>query len=39
MDDLIACTRHNDMPALLQAAVSHAQLESIRPFTDGNAAT
>jgi len=36
MDDLIAFTRRNDMPALLQAAVAHAQFESIHPFTDGN---
>lgn len=36
MDDLIAFTRRRDMPALLQAAVAHAQFESIHPFTDGN---
>src|SRR3954468_23865999 len=26
----------NDLPALVQAALAHAQFESIHPFTDGN---
>ena len=36
MDDLIAFTDRSDMPALLQAAIAHAQFESIHPFNDGN---
>ncbi|WP_099041825.1 Fic family protein [Mycobacterium neglectum] len=36
MDDLVAFTNRGDMPALLQAAIAHAQFESIHPFTDGN---
>jgi Fic family protein len=36
MDDLVTFADRSDMPALLQAAIAHAQFESIRPFTDGN---
>lgn len=36
MDDLIAFANRDDMPALVQAAIVHAQFESIHPFTDGN---
>lgn len=36
MDDLLAFANRDDMPVLLQAAVVHAQFESIHPFTDGN---
>jgi len=36
MDDLITFVDRSDMPALLQAAIAHAQFESIHPFTDGN---
>lgn len=36
MDDLITFADRSDMPALLQAAIAHAQFESIHPFTDGN---
>ena len=36
MSDLLAFTRRVDMSALVQAAVAHAQFESIHPFTDGN---
>lgn len=36
MDDLIAFANRQDLPALVQAAVAHAQFESIHPFTDGN---
>jgi Fic family protein len=36
MDDLVTFADRNDMPALLQAAIAHAQFESIHPFADGN---
>lgn len=36
MEDLLAFANRDDMPALVQAAVVHAQFESIHPFTDGN---
>ncbi|WP_249383583.1 Fic family protein [Mycobacterium sp. DBP42] len=36
MKDLIAFANRDDMPVLLQAAIAHAQFESIHPFTDGN---
>ncbi|MCS5714284.1 Fic family protein [Herbiconiux sp. CPCC 205716] len=36
MDDLLAFAHRDDLPPLLQAAVVHAQFESIHPFTDGN---
>ena len=36
MDDLVTFADRGDMPALLQAAIAHAQFESIHPFTDGN---
>lgn len=36
MNDLIAFANRDDMPVLLQAAIAHAQFESIHPFTDGN---
>ena len=36
MDDLVTFADRRDMPALLQAAIAHAQFESIHPFTDGN---
>lgn len=36
MNDLVTFANRNDMPVLLQAAIAHAQFESIHPFTDGN---
>ncbi len=36
MDDLVTFADRSGMPALLQAAIAHAQFESIHPFTDGN---
>lgn len=36
MTDLLAYANRDDVPALVQAAVVHAQFESIHPFTDGN---
>ncbi|MFZ0161547.1 MAG: Fic family protein [Kineosporiaceae bacterium] len=36
MTDLLAFANRDDMPALAQAAIAHAQFESIHPFTDGN---
>jgi Fic family protein len=35
-DDLVAFLNRDDMPALLQAAIAHAQFETIHPFADGN---
>ncbi|QWT22812.1 Fic family protein [Subtercola sp. PAMC28395] len=36
MTDLIAFANRDDVPAVAQAAIVHAQFESIHPFTDGN---
>lgn len=36
MDDLVAFSNRTDLSALAQAAIAHAQFESIHPFTDGN---
>lgn len=36
MDDLIEFANRDDLPILVQAAIAHAQFESIHPFTDGN---
>ena len=36
MLDLMRFVARDDMPAIVQAAVAHAQFETIHPFTDGN---
>lgn len=36
MDDLLAFANRTDLPIIAQAAIAHAQFESIHPFTDGN---
>ena len=36
MVDLLEFANRDDVPALAQAAIAHAQFESIHPFTDGN---
>jgi Fic family protein len=36
LDDLLTWTNRDDIPSLVQAAIAHAQFESIHPFTDGN---
>jgi Fic family protein len=36
MEDLLVFANRDDLPALVQAAITHAQFESIHPFTDGN---
>ncbi|GGH41986.1 Fic family protein [Microbacterium album] len=36
MDDLTAYLNRNDVPSIVQAAIGHAQFESIHAFTDGN---
>ncbi|WP_081745014.1 Fic family protein [Arthrobacter sp. H14] len=39
LDDLARFMRRDDIPALTQAAIAHAQFETIHPFTDGNGRT
>lgn len=39
MDDLVAFMSRTDVPALVLAAVSHAQFETVHPFVDGNGRT
>lgn len=36
MDDLCAFCNNDDLPAVAQAAIAHAQFETIHPFVDGN---
>jgi len=36
MTDLVEYANRDDIPSMVQAAVVHAQFESIHPFTDGN---
>jgi len=36
MDDLLAYLNRDDIPVMVQAAIGHAQFESIHAFTDGN---
>ncbi|CAM3454883.1 Fic family protein [Isoptericola cucumis] len=39
VDDLVEFMRRDDMPVLVQAAIAHAQFETIHPFADGNGRT
>jgi len=39
IDDLVRFTQRSDVPLLTQAAIAHAQFETIHPFTDGNGRT
>ena len=39
MDDLIEFSNQDDLPAVVQAAIAHAQFETIHPFVDGNGRT
>ena len=36
VDDLVAFVSRDDLPAVAQAAIAHAQFETIHPFVDGN---
>jgi Fic family protein len=36
MDDLVAFVNRTDLPPVVQAAIAHAQFETIHPFADGN---
>lgn len=36
MSDLVAFVRRTDLPMVAQAAIAHAQFETIHPFVDGN---
>ena len=36
LDDLCAFCNREDIPAVIQAAIAHAQFETIHPFHDGN---
>ena len=36
LEDLCAFCNNEDLPAIVQAAMAHAQLETIHPFVDGN---
>ncbi|APF41895.1 cell filamentation protein Fic [Neomicrococcus aestuarii] len=39
VEDLMIYAKRTDVPALVQAAIAHAQFETIHPFTDGNGRT
>ena len=39
MADLVTFTRRTDLPLLSQAAIAHAEFETIHPFPDGNGRT
>jgi Fic family protein len=39
VDDLVRFSRRDDLPVLTQAAITHAQFETIHPFPDGNGRT
>lgn len=39
MEDLVEFIAREDLPVLVQAAVAHAQFETIHPFADGNGRT
>ena len=39
IDDLVRFATRDDLPALAQAAIAHAQFETIHPFPDGNGRT
>lgn len=39
IEDLCLFARRTDVPPMVQAAVAHAQFETIHPFTDGNGRT
>jgi len=39
LNDLVRFLSRNDLPVLLHAAITHAQFETIHPFTDGNGRT
>lgn len=39
LKDLLAFISRTDLPAIVQAAIAHAQFETIHPFVDGNGRT
>ena len=39
IEDLVAFMAREDVPVLVQAAIAHAQFETIHPFVDGNGRT
>lgn len=39
IDDLVSFIRRTDLPLIAQAAIAHAQFETIHPFNDGNGRT
>ncbi|MEJ7719483.1 MAG: Fic family protein [Ilumatobacteraceae bacterium] len=38
LNDLVDYVNSDDHPVLVQAAIAHAQFETIHPFADGNGA-